>query len=196
MKKILISFLLASIMMFCISCGNENSSNSDETLMKDADVGKTDNSGYHKDADLEKVVQNVGSSLENLYLPDTPMPESRLQESFQVPQELYENFYGEMLVTATDVDMLLIIQAKEGQESQIVDILNKYWEKCAEDTSQSAANTAKLKASRIETYGRYICYVVLGGDLSGVADGGEEEIIRYCDEHNQLALDMIEEGLR
>ena len=57
---------------------------------------------------------------------------------------------------------------------------------------QYPMNLGKIQASRIEVVGDYACFAQLGADVMDLMDVGDEEVIRHCQEQNEMALDAIE----
>ena len=60
---------------------------------------------------------------------------------------------------------------------------------------QYPMNLGKLQASRIQTFGNYVCFVQLGGDNLADEDMTEEESLTKCQEMNELALEIIGNNL-
>ena len=56
---------------------------------------------------------------------------------------------------------------------------------------QYPANVSKIQASRIATFGNFVCFVQLGADVTGILETGEEAVIRHCQEQNEVALEAI-----
>ena len=63
------------------------------------------------------------------------------------------------------------------------------------DTMQYPMNLGKIQASRVERIGDYVCFVQLGADTSSVEEQGDEAVITYCQEQNELALEAIRQTL-
>ena len=60
---------------------------------------------------------------------------------------------------------------------------------------QYPQNYGKASSSRIETIENYICFVQLGADTTVVANKGEKEILAYCQEENERAIDVLEKAI-
>ena len=52
-------------------------------------------------------------------------------------------------------------------------------------------NLGKIQASRIETFGNYVCFVQLGGENVIDEQTSEEQSIIKCQEQNELAIEVI-----
>lgn len=138
-------------------------------------------------ADLKQaVVDELGEN----YWPNTEMPAEFL-EGFGLTADMYDAFFGEMPMISTNVDTLIIIQAKEGQVEAVEGVLNAYRENLVNDTMQYPMNVGKIQASRIETFGNFVCFVQLGADVMALVDQGDEAVIQHCQAQNELALEAI-----
>ena len=93
------------------------------------------------------------------------------------------------------VDTLLIIHAKDGKVEEVENALNAYRDSLVNDTMQYPMNLGKIQASRVERIGDYVCFVQLGADTSSVEEQGDEAVITYCQEQNELALEAIRQTL-
>ena len=91
--------------------------------------------------------------------------------------------------------MMILIKAKEGQTESIENYLNEYREVLLKIYEQQPQNKAKVFASRIETINNYVCYVQLGADIASLENKGEDEMITYCQQENERALDIIEKRI-
>lgn len=138
-------------------------------------------------ADLKQaVVDELGEN----YWPNTEMPAEFL-EGFGLTADMYDAFFGEMPMISTNVDTLIIIQAKEGQVEAVEGVLNAYRDNLVNDTMQYPMNVGKIQASRIETFGNFVCFVQLGADVMTLVDQGDEAVIQHCQAQNELALEAI-----
>ncbi len=138
-------------------------------------------------ADLKQAVVDV---LGENYWPNTEMPAEFL-EGYGLTADMYDAFFGEMPMISTNVDTLIIIQAKEGQVEAVEGVLNAYRENLVNDTMQYPMNVGKIQASRIETFGNFVCFVQLGADVMTLVDQGDEAVIQHCQAQNELALEAI-----
>ena len=89
----------------------------------------------------------------------------------------------------------LIIHAKDGKVEDVENALNAYRDSLVNDTMQYPMNLGKIQASRVERIGDYVCFVQLGADTSSVEEQGDEAVITYCQEQNELALEAIRQTL-
>ena len=129
------------------------------------------------------------------YWPNTQIPAEMLEGTYGINADMYDEYLGEMPMISTNVDTLLIIKAKDGQVEAVETALNAYRDAQVEDTMQYPMNVGKVQASRIETFGNYVCFVQLGADTMELSEQGDEVVIEHCQQENEKALDAIEKTL-
>ena len=141
---------------------------------------------------LSELKENVKEELGNHYWPEVSISKKDLEEKTGITEDMYVEFLAEEQVMESNIDMMIIIRAKEDYVGVIEQALEEYREHLIEDNQKYPQNLSKAKASRMETIENYICFVQLGADTSIVADKGEREIISYCQEENERAIDILE----
>ncbi len=174
--------------------GAEDTNGGDATT--DGDTTDGDNAGdvstgeNTSDVTTADIKQAVVDELGENYWPNSEIPAEFL-EGFGLTADMYDEFFGEMPMISTNVDTLIVIKAKDGQVEAVEDVLNAYRDNLVNDTMQYPMNLGKIQASRIETFGNFVCFVQLGADLMDVIDLGDEEVIKHCQAQNDLALEAI-----
>ena len=159
---------------------------------------QTGNGGYREDAATADLQAAVQEALGDAYWPNMDIDAQMLEDLFGVPAELYEEFSGQMPMISANVDTLLIFKAAEGKEADLEAALNAYRDHNVNDAMQYPSNMGKVQASQIETFGRYVCFVQLGGDVTEVEESAEDSdaaVIEHCEKENAKALEAIEELL-
>ena len=139
---------------------------------------------------MSAIRQAVVDVMGENYWPNTQFSPEYL-EGYGLTSDMYTDFFGEMPMISTNVDTLIVIKASEGQTDAVEEVLNSYRETLVNDTLQYPMNVGKIQASRIEVIGDYVCFVQLGADVSEQMDVSDEEVIRHCQEQNELALEAI-----
>ena len=211
MKKKLACMLLMSALVFSMTaCGgsqeNDAGSTTEETTIGSTEAGQetstTDDvqsSDNAADKDVTKALQSakkaVTDALGDDYWPDSEIPEEMLNDTYGVSADLYDAYLGESPMISVNVDTLLIIHAKDGKVEDVENALNDYRDHLVNDTMQYPMNLGKIQASRIERIGDYVCFVQLGADTSAAEEQGDEAVITYCQEQNELALEAIRQTL-
>ena len=191
MKKYIISVLMTALLILSLTaCGSQS---------EDAGSGDTEGTGYRNDVATADLKTAVTDALGDAYWPETEIPAEFMESMYGISPSLYEEYLGEMPMMSTKVDTLIIVKAKPDTVAQVEEAMNAYRDMLVSDTMQYPMNLGKIQASRIETFGNYVCFVQLGGDtmqtMEANPDNQDEAVIAYCQEQNQVALDAIEMAL-
>lgn len=209
MKKLTILFLTAVLSLNMVGCGRSNGENggtsaesSQETSAAESQPEsevqssqpdqqpETDEGQENISEEMSAIRQAVVDVMGENYWPDTQFPPEYL-EGYGLTSDMYTDFFGESPMISTNVDTLIVIKASEGQTDAVEEVLNSYRETLVDDTMQYPMNLGKIQASRIEVIGDYVCFVQLGADVTDLMDVSDEEVIRHCQEQNELALEAI-----
>lgn len=142
--------------------------------------------------DLKAAVIGI---LEDTYWPDTLLDSEELAERTGISENMYENYLAEYQNAQAGIDMMILIEAKPEETAIIENYLNEYRDVLLRIYAQQPQNYAKVYASRIEVIDNYVCYVQLGADLSQLAPKGHEEMVAYCQQANESALDILEKRI-
>lgn len=139
--------------------------------------------------ELKEAVVNI---LGDNYWPDALLTEEELAERTGISASMYNNFIAEYQHSEAGIDMMILIEAKEDSIADVENYLNDYRELLLKIYEKQPQNRAKVFASRIETIQNYVCYVQLGADIASLESQGEDEMVAYCQQENEKALDIIE----
>ena len=144
---------------------------------------------------LNQLREKVKTGLGEKYWPDILLTEEELEEKTGITKDMYVDFLAEEQNIDANIDIMIIINANEAYVGIIEQKLEDYRIKVINENQKYPQNLGKAKASRMETIENYICFVQLGADTSVVADKGEDEIIAYCQEENERAIDILEKAI-
>lgn len=145
--------------------------------------------------EMTAVRQAVVDTLGENYWADMAITPDMLEAQYGLTADLYDDYMGETPMISANVDTLLIVKAKEGKVKDVEAVLTEYRETLVNNTMQYPMNVGKIQASEVKTFGDYVCFVQLGADVAEAGEDGDEAIIKYCQEQNQLVLGVIEEEL-
>ncbi|MFI3213131.1 MAG: DUF4358 domain-containing protein [Eubacteriales bacterium] len=216
MKKKMMMLLLAVMMMLVFVGCNRNTEeetkveentddmvNDDSDMMDDSGVKEDETvsqenneEGYRDDVHVMEIREAVAEELGENYYADAEIPAEFLELNVGITEYMYDEIIAEMPMISTNVDTLIIIKAKEEQLQDVEDALYAYQAVQQDDAMQYPANLGKIQASKISTYGNYVCFVQLGGDITDAMEAGDEAVIEQCEAENEKALKIIEEMLR
>ena len=201
MKKLACVLLMSALALSMTACGNKQdngATNATQETTAGQKPGVAESTATEtqdpKEA-LQSAKKAVTDALGDNYWPDSEIPEEMLNETIGVSADLYDAYLGESPMISVNVDTLLIIHAKDGKVEEVENALNAYRDHLVNDTMQYPMNLGKIQASRIDRVGNYVCFVQLGADTSSVEEQGDEAVITYCEEQNELALEAIRQTL-
>ena len=200
--------LMSTLALFMTACGGKDNSgatsgtqqSTTESTAAGQETGAAESTtATQSPKDAAKALQSakkaVTDTLGDNYWPDSEIPEEMLNETYGVSADLYDAYLGEAPMISVNVDTLLIIHAKDGKVEDVENALNAYRDNLVNNTMQYPMNLGKIQASRIERVGDYVCFVQLGADTSSVEEQGDDAVITYCQEQNELALEAIRQTL-
>lgn len=207
MVKKIIFIVFTSSLILCTMTGCSESTPKDELVnngqdkLYDIPAGssfveneKTQQSGRTFPT-LLRLRESVKEEMGDNYWPEISLSEKELEEKTGITQDMYVEFFAEEQLLDANIDMMIIIHAKEDYVGAIEQALEEYRSRMIEENRKYPQNLGKAEASRMETIENYICFVQLGADTSIVADKGKEEIIAYCQEENERAIDILEKAI-
>lgn len=169
----------------------DESSNSEDDAVNTLQVG----SKYRIVTPMMELKEAVVDILGDNYWPDALLSEEELAERTGISESMYDNFMAEYQHSEAGIDMMIIIEAKEESLADVEKYLNEYRELLLKIYEKQPQSKAKVFASRIETIQNYVCYVQLGADITGLENKGEDEMVAYCQQENERALDIIEKRI-
>lgn len=152
------------------------------------DVGE-DAGGWSEE--MQALRDAVAEELGDDYWPNMEMPAEILKSQYGLTEDMYEDYMGEMPMMSAHVDTLLIVKAKEGQADEIKGALEDYRINLLKNSMQYPMNMGKVQASKVDSEGDYVYFVLLGGDVTEVAEKGDEAVIAYCREQNERVIDLL-----
>ncbi len=207
-KKLACMLLMSTLALSMTACGGKDNSgatsgtqqSTTESTAAGQETGAAESTtATQSPKDAAKALQSakkaVTDALGDNYWPDSEIPEEMLNETYGVSADLYDAYLGEAPMISVNVDTLLIIHAKDGKVEDVENALNAYRDNLVNNTMQYPMNLGKIHASRIECVGDYVCFVQLGADTSSVEEQGDDAVITYCQEQNELALEAIRQTL-
>ncbi len=162
-------------------------------------AGNEAESPYREDVAAADLLDAVSQELGEDYWPNMEIPADMLEETYGLSRELYEEAAAQMPMISANVDTLIIVKAKPGKEKDVEDALLSFQKYNREEALQYPSNLGKVQASQVKTFGRYVCFVQLGGDTSqqeqDAAEDGDAAVIKHCEQINGKALDVMENML-
>lgn len=201
MKKVYLAELSAVFLVAALSfggCGRNGSDNSrayiDESDRMEEDAVNTFQAGskYKIVTPMMELKEAVEDIIGENYWPDTLLSEEELAERTGISENMYDSFMAEYQRSEAGIDMMILVKAKEDSVENVERYLNEYRELLLKIYENQPQNEAKIFASRIETIQNYVCYVQLGADITALKDLGRDEMVYYCQQENERAIDILE----
>ena len=199
------SLLAVSVVLFT-ACGKKNNGNTGEntestTPQTSSQAGNnTENTPAEstepaQESSLIYLRDAVAEALGEDYWPDSVMEPEYVQDLYGLKPDMYEDIFVETPMIGTNVDTLIIVQAKKDRVEDVEKALNTYREGEINNTMQYPMNIGKVQASRIETIDNYVLFIQLGGSSVDAEEEGEEKVMELSREQNEKALEAIRQAL-
>ena len=192
-KILTVCSLLAVSVVLLTACGKKNNGNTGEntestTPQTSSQAGN--NTGNTLAESTEPVQESslmylrdaVAEALGEDYWPDSVMEPEYVQDLYGLKPDMYEDIFVETPMIGTNVDTLIIVQAKKDRVEDVEKALNTYREGEINNTMQYPMNIGKVQASRIETIDNYVLFIQLGGSSVDAEEEGEEKVMELSRE--------------
>ena len=159
----------------------------EDTTTEDGATG-TANINEEQQAVLNQIHTAVKDAYKDDYIPNAPFDETTLKEVYGLSSDMYDAVIAEGSMISVHVDTFIAVHPTEGNFDNVVKALTDYRETLLQDTMQYPVNLIKIQASKVETIGDYVFFIMLGyGD-----DTLEEaEAIASFEEKNDIAINAI-----
>lgn len=224
MKKILVMLMVGMLSVGMTACGRGNddqqgsgqstesqsqgntessAQQSGQATMEDAgndaasqEQGANTDTSVGWSQEMQAVKQAVVDTIGENYWPNMQVTPDILESKYGITADMYEDYFAEEPMISANVDALVVIKAEEDTADAVEQALNAYRDNLVNDTMQYPMNIGKIQASRIERIGNYVCFVQLGADVTAASEVGEEEVIKQCQEQNELVITVIEQNVQ
>lgn len=205
-KILTVCSLLAVSVVLLTACGKKNNGNTGENTESTTpqtfsqagnNTGNTpaESTEPAQESSLMYLRDAVAEALGEDYWPDSVMEPEYVQDLYGLKPDMYEDIFVETPMIGTNVDTLIIVQAKKDRVEDVEKALNTYRESEINNTMQYPMNIGKVQASRIETIDNYVLFIQLGGSSVDAEEEGEEKVMELSREQNEKALEAIRQAL-
>lgn len=144
---------------------------------------------------MRELRKSVMEMLGENYWPNALYTAEEFKELTGISEEMYHSFLAEYEHTEAGTDMMILVEAKEEDVTNVELLLDQYREKLLKTYEKQPLNHAKVEASRIEVIDNYICFIQLGADTSVLKNADEDALVSFCQNQNEQALDILEKKL-
>lgn len=205
-KILTVCSLLAVSVVLLTACGKKNNGSTGEntestTPQTSSQAGNnTENTPAEstepaQESRLMYLRDAVAEALGEDYWPDSVMEPEYVQDLYGLKPDMYEDIFVETPMIGTNVDTLIIVQAKKDRVEDVEKVLSNYREGEINNTMQYPMNIGKVQASRIEIIDNYVLFIQLGGSSVDAEEEGEEKVMELSREQNEKALEAIRRAL-
>lgn len=195
-SALLVKLSIWVMAVFIISgCGEGQISDSNTNSVENVKRSGRESEDMEKSVSMEEIKSEVVNILGDNYWPDKQLTETELKMETGIGREMYDDYLAEKMNIETDIDIMIILKAKQEYLPEIETMLNAYRDALIVKYEERPQELGKVQASRIEVIGLYICFVQLGADTGAAAEKGDEEVIALCQQENERAVDIIEKTI-
>lgn len=217
MKKLLVMLSVGVLVLGMAGCGNDDGGSSSQpqatntpdtaaTSEPTADPGSAVDPGSQEgesekpfdvsngwSEEMESLKQAVVDALgEENYLPNAPfLDATAFEERYGLSSDQYLDFLAEIPMISVNVDTLVIVKARPDKVADVETALNAYRDSQVNGALQYPINLGKVQASKVETIGYHVVFVMLG---EGTGDSVEADIAS-CQQTNDQAIEAIRQML-
>ena len=147
-------------------------------------------------SELQKVHMAIKKAYGNTYLPSMQRQddESFMKEVLKLDESWYDDVIVEVPMISANADMLILVDASEGNVENVTNALNAYKEYLVNESLQYPMNEARVKSAVVQAVGDYVCFSILGGVVDNPEDMGlitDEDIADYYLNMNMNAIYAI-----
>lgn len=194
--SVAVSLMVLPVLSGCADSQAKNSNTDSVENPKPGEEGRTvpeEQSTVY--ASMSVIRAAVIEILGEKYWPDKQLSEEEFEVETNITKDMYEEFFAEKQNVESDIDMMIIVRAKQDKISEVEGKLNEYRDALMVKYKDRPRELGKVEASRIETIDRYVCFVQLGADTEAAAKSGDEAVIALCQQDNEQAVDVIEKTI-
>lgn len=183
MKMFLVLMSIVVLAFGAAGCGSQSTDDNEEPF----DVS---NGWSEEMAGLRQAV--VDALGEENYWPNEPLLDvANFEDRYGLSSDQYLDFIAEIPVINVNVDTLVIVRARQAKVADVEAALNAYRDSQINVAQQYPINLGKVQASKVETIGNYVIFVMLG---EGTGDSVEADIAS-CQQTNDQAIEAIRQKL-
>lgn len=158
---------------------------------------KKDNSLKEKDTTtntvaIADVIKDVEAAYGDEYVATNILDDETIKELIGIDADWCNELYAANSLVGTHKDILIAVKAKPEYLEKVLLAINEYRDKLIDETVQYPLNMQKIQASRIDTYGNYVFFTLLGFIPSEVEEKSDDEILAAYQEENLKAVDVYE----
>jgi len=184
-KKVSLASLILACGIIATGCGDGNTENTNESAGNNVEQTQSENT-ENKDVSLASILEQIKAAYGENYLPNTPLDEEMVKETFKLDLELVEEFVAEMPMIGFHPDKVLIVKAKEGKIEDVVAQLEAARTELIENSMTYPANIEKIQSTKVVSNGNYAAFLLVGSSENMLED--EAERLKFAEDEVQKAV--------
>ncbi|MDO5519209.1 MAG: DUF4358 domain-containing protein [bacterium] len=184
MKRRVTALLLGSMMILLSACGKSNNNDNENNAENDTTV--------NNNVAVEDIVKDVETAYGDDFVATNVLDHQTIKELMGIDPDWCEELYASNSMIGMQKDTFIAAKAKPKDLDKVKNAVTAYRDAMVADTMQYPMNIEKIQASRVDVYGNYVFFTLLGFIPSEVEEQGEDKILAAYQEQNQKAIDVIE----
>lgn len=184
-KKVSLASLILACGIIATGCGDDNTENTNEPAENNVEQTQTENK-ENSDINLASILEQIKAAYGEDYLPNTPLDEEMVKQTFNLDLELVEEFVAEMPMIGFHPDKVLIVKAKEGKIDDVVAQLEAARTELIENSMTYPANIEKIQSTKVVSNDNYAAFLLVGSSENMLED--EEERLKFAEDEVQKAV--------
>ena len=149
-----------------------------------------------KQANVTDIVKDVEAAYGDEFVATNVLDDATIKELIGIDPEWCEQLYAANSMMGIHPDLFVAAQAKTGDLDKVREAVETYRQNLVDSTMQYPMNLLKIQASRVDVYGDYVFFTLLGFIPMEVEEQGDDAILAAYEEQNQKAVDVIEGYLK
>ena len=202
MKKLTVFLITAAFLASMLTaCSNDNGGSQGEADgsgttsaadTSEAGGGETsaDEGSDAEEGATEKILQQIKDAYGENYLPNAPIDSEILESIYGISPDMYVEYVGESPMISVYVDTVLIVKAASGKQGDVKSALEAYRTSQIEQSMMYPMNVAKVNASKVETEGDYVAFLMVG-QIDEREDATDDDRAAFAEEQVKIAVDVF-----
>ena len=186
MKKVSLASLILACGLIATGCGgDDNKETTNDTTGNNVEQSQTENAENY-DISVTAILDKVKAAFGEDYLPNMPIEEEMVKETFKLDLGLVEEYVAEMPMNSFHPDKVLIVKAKEGKIDEVVAQLEATKTEMIENGTFYPANLEKVQSIKVVSKGDYAAFFMVGSSNNMSED--PEERLKFAEDEVQKAV--------
>ena len=185
MKKVSLASLILACGLIATGCGSDDNKENTNDTGNNVEQSQTENAENY-DISVTAILDKVKAAFGEDYLPNMPIEEEMVKETFKLDLGLVEEYVAEMPMIGFHPDKVLIVKAKEGKIDEVVAQLEAAKTEMVENGINYPANLEKVQATKVVSKGNYAAFFMVGSSNNMSED--PEERLKFAEDEVQKAV--------